>query len=226
MVMQTNLKCDAPPVYDFTMSLDRIDVLVSDREPLPTRVRLFLDDASTRIDEFIERHRDNPAAGFVPSDYQTVYRMIRSLRSSVAGGLLPGNAFCEWGSGMGVIASLASMTGFDAVGIEIDNRLVEEARLLANDHHVQVELVQGSYVPSGHETDDAMEAGHVMTLEDGRAAYDELGLEPDDFDCIFAYPWPGEDDLVASIFDRYAARGAVLMTFHGQDGLMLRRKVK
>ena len=48
--------------------------------------------------------------------------------------------------------------------------------------------------------------------------------EPNDFDCIFAYPWPGEDDVVTSIFDAYAARGAVLLTFHGQDGLIARRK--
>jgi hypothetical protein len=89
-----------------------------------------------------------------------------------------------------------------------------------------VEFVHGSYVPDGHESEHDFDESHVMTLEQGHAAYEELGLDPDDFDCIFAYPWPGEDDVVTAVFDRYASRGALLMTFHGQDGMLIRRKVR
>lgn len=193
---------------------------------VPARVRALLDDASERIERFTDQHKDNPAAGFVPSDYEIVYHALKALREGAGGSVMTGNAFCEWGSGLGVITCLAAMAGFDSVGIEIDGRLVAASQSLARDHRVAVELVQGSYVPDIHTPDRDRDESNVMTLENGRAAYEELGLDPDDFDCIFVYPWPGEDDLVTSIFDKYAARGAVLLTFHGQDGVMARRKVR
>ena len=191
---------------------------------MPQRVRALLDDAALRTERFIEAHKDDPAAGFVPSDYELVYAALRVLHDTA--GALPGNMFCEWGSGMGVIASIAAMVGFDSIGIEIEPRLVKAARDLARNHQVDVQFVAGSYVPDGHHCEEDFDESHVMTLEQGHAAYDELGLDPDDFDCVFAYPWPGEDDVVTAVFDRYAARGAVLLTYHGQDGILARRKVK
>ena len=47
---------------------------------------------------------------------------------------------------------------------------------------------------------------------------------PDDFDVIFAYPWPGEEDVIMQLFDRYAAVGALLLTYHGIEELRIRRK--
>lgn len=209
------------------MALARLELNVDHAATLPAKVQALLIDAACRTERFIEQHKDNPAAGFVPSDYELVYRALRALKNpGAASTILPGNSFCEWGSGFGVIALLAAMVGFDSTGIEIDARLVDASQALARDHHLAVELVQGSYVPDGHACEEDFDESHVMTLEQGRAAYEELGLEPDDFDCIFAYPWPGEDDVVTAIFDRYAARGAVLLTFHGQDGFLVRRKVK
>jgi hypothetical protein len=210
------------------MALSRLDVPTWPRGPLPERVRTFLADADARIDRFLDEYRDNPASGFVPSDYAVVYRALAWLRGSSGGAaLLPGKSLCEWGSGLGVVACLASMLGFDAVGIEIDPRLVAASHVLATDYSIAVEFVQGSYIPDDHDLGDpAGSDEHVVMTETGRAAYEELGLDPDDFDCIFAYPWPGEDPGVSAIFDRYAARGAVLMTFHGQDGLLFRRKVR
>jgi len=204
------------------MSLATLAIEVNHHRPIPAKVREFLADAALRIDAFIEEHKDNPVAGFVPSDYEQVYRALASLRESAA----CGEEFCEWGSGIGVIACLAAMLGFDAVGIEIDQRLVSTSCKLAADYQLPVQLARGSYVPDDFRAEEDFDDSHVMTLEHGRAAYEELGLGPDDFEVIFAYPWPGEDDVVTSLFDRCAARGAVLVTFHGQDGLLLRRKVR
>lgn len=227
------------------MALTRLelpaDINMDVGDPLPQPVQLLLDDAAERIEDFLNHHRDNPIVGFVPSEYESVYRALRWIasgsgsydlyepgpRTELRSPGLAGAAFCEWGSGFGVVACLASMVGFDSVGIEISPELITQSRQLADDHHLTVELVQGSYVPDDHLLDeDAFEDSCLMTLEQGRAAYDELGLDPEDFDCIFAYPWPGEDEVVASIFDHYAARGALLLTYHGQDGMMLRRKVR
>ena len=58
----------------------------------------------------------------------------------------------------------------------------------------------------------------------GGSGYEELGLGPDDFDIIFAYPWPDEERLTGALFERYARAGAVLLTYHGGDDLRLRRK--
>jgi hypothetical protein len=194
-------------------------------EPIPSRIELFLADATTRIDEFVDEHRDDPAAGFVPSDYGLVYRGLRALRDGMPA-LMAGELFCEWGSGLGIVASMAAMLGFDAIGIELEPRLANASQTLINAHRLPVRVIQGSFIPDHLQIQDELELSEAdMTLTgDGPAAYEELGLEPDDFDCIFAYPWPGEDHVIASLFDRCAARGAILMTYHGQDGLMLRRK--
>jgi hypothetical protein len=61
---------------------------------------------------------------------------------------------------------------------------------------------------------------------DGLAAYDQLDLEIDDFDLVYSYPWPGEEHVVDELFDTCAAVGALLLTYHGQDGIRLQRKVK
>ena len=206
------------------MTLARVPIHSEHKQTLPVEVQRLLHDARVRADSFIETHKDNPAAGFVPSDYELVYAALKTLHDSA--GVLPGRMFCEWGSGMGVIASLAALIGFDSIGIEIDARLVQASRSLACDHGIDVQFVEGSYVPDGHHCEEDFDESHVMTLEQGHAAYDELGLDPDDFDCVFAYPWPGEDDVVTAVFDRYAARGAVLLTYHGQDGILARRKLK
>ena len=41
-----------------------------------------------------------------------------------------------------------------------------------------------------------------------------------------AYPWPGEEQVIFDLFTDYAAVGALLLTYHGQDGVRLARKVR
>jgi hypothetical protein len=57
-------------------------------------------------------------------------------------------------------------------------------------------------------------------------AYDELGLEPADSDIVFAYPWPGEEEAIASIFERHAAPGALLLTYHNDQRVRLQRQAR
>jgi hypothetical protein len=51
-------------------------------------------------------------------------------------------------------------------------------------------------------------------------------LDPDDFDVVFAYPWPGEEQVIFDLFAGSTAVGALLLTYHGLEGLRLHRKVK
>src|SRR5947209_8921143 len=187
---------------------------------LPREVRSFLDEAERRIERFQTQSR---VPGFVPSDFARTYEGLRSLAER---DVAPGNLFCEWGSGFGVVACLASMLDFDACGIEIEGELVDAARQLADDFDLPVEFVRGSFIPPGGGRCLAPDSafGWLNTTSD--AAHEELGYGPDDFDAIFAYPWPDEERGVTALFERHAGPGAVLLTYHGDDELRLRRKRK
>ena len=190
--------------------------------PLPDEVVAFLNEADQRIDQFIARRLDNPVPGFVPADYPLIFQLLQTCRNVH---LATGNRFCEWGSGFGVIASMAAMLGFEAYGIEIESELVTGAEQLAEDFDVEgVEFVRGSFIPEGGEAfADRLGNFHLLDTV-GESAYDELELEPDDFDMIFVYPWPGEEDVVTGLFERYAAVGSILLTHHGTEGSRIRRK--
>lgn len=191
--------------------------------PLPARVRSLLDDADERIEAIVQLRRDDPLPAFVPSDFVLAWSWINAL---VELNLAPGARFMEWGSGAGVITCLASLVGFDAIGVEIESDLIELAEALADEHGIDAEFVCGTFVP---EEDDDLLADHrdVNWLQEGgQNAYHWLDLEPDDFDVIFAYPWPGEEAAVTRLFARRAAHGALLMTYNGQEGMRLVRKVR
>ena len=193
---------------------------------LPDDVVAFLREADLRVSQFV---RDSPirVTGFVPSDFVTVYHSLRAITEA---NLAPGTSLCEWGSGFGVVASLAAMLEFKVCGIEIERGLVDASRRLADDFGLPVEFVHGSFIPSGAEacaeeaySDNNAEYSWLVT--DADDAYDELGLDPDDFDVVFAYPWPGEERLVASLFENYAAEGALLLTYNQLDCVRFQRKV-
>lgn len=185
---------------------------------IPPKIRKFIREADRRIDDFQLWSR---VPAFVPSDYEGVYRVLRSLAENP---IVRGTRFCEWGSGFGVVTCLASMLEFEACGIEIEAELVAEARRLADDYNAPVEFVVGSFVPRGGESRVYSWGEYAWLTTDGDYAYEELGLDPDDMDIVFAYPWPDEEVVTEKLFDRYAGDGAVLATYHGGDDFRLRRK--
>ena len=187
--------------------------------PLPADVRRFLREADRRIDAFQQAGR---VTGFVPSDYVAAYGMLRAV---VDGSVARGPRFCEWGSGFGVVAALAAMLEFDSYGIEIEGDLVIAARQLADDFEVAVEFAHGSFVPRGGERHLHAAGDYSWLNTDGDYTYDDLGLDPADFDVIFAYPWPDEEAATDDLFGRYAGTGAVLVSYHGGDDIRVRRKV-
>ncbi len=193
---------------------------------LPDDVVAFLREADLRVSQFV---RNSPVrvTGFVPSDFVAVYHALRAITEA---NLAPGTSLCEWGSGFGVVASLAAMLEFRVCGIEIERDLVDASRRLADDFGLPVQFVHGSFVPPGAEAyaeeahaDNSAE--HFWLVTDADDAYDELGLDPDDFDVVFAYPWPGEECLIESLFEKYAAEEALLLLYNQYDSVRLRRKV-
>lgn len=207
------------------MPLLELEASISDVE-LSDDILEFLGEADQRIDRFL-RHHAGIADGFVPSDFVTVYRALKAIDDA---NLATGNSFCEWGSGFGVVASLAAMLEFNACGIEVERPLVDAARDLADDFGLPVEFIHGSFIPEGggSYTDKLFaqtnsEFGWLVTDTDN--AYDELGLDPDDFDIVFAFPWPGEEYVIDGLFEKYAANGALLLTHNQFNSVRLRRKV-
>jgi len=185
---------------------------------VPADVRGFLREAERRIERF---QRASRIPGFVASDFERAYGVLKAL---TAADLAPGNLFCEWGSGFGVVACLAALVGFDACGIEIEGELVEAAQRLANDFDLPVTFVRGSFIPRGGETAAQLGDEFAWLTTDASDAHEELGLDTEDFGVVFAYPWPDEEKLTGALFARYAAVGAVLVTHHGGEDFRLRRK--
>ena len=205
------------------MTLINIELKLSS-DFLPSDIRAFHSEAERRVGEFVAA-RPKPVRGFVPSCFETVYRALQQISFR---NLAPGDKFCEWGSGFGVAASLAAMLGFDACGIEIESDLCHASRDLAQRFDLPVEFVTGSFIPAG--ADKLIDRAYAefdgeLTLDtQSDDAYEQLGLDICDFDLIFAYPWPNDAKLTAAIFDKFAASGALLATYTGNESVRLQRK--
>lgn len=202
------------------MSLVEVELIVSD-EPLPAEVSELISDGQQRVEEFSDAHAATVPA-FVPSDFELVYRGLKAIQSQR---LATGRRFVEWGSGIGVITCLADLAGFDADGIEIESPLVEYAETLASEHGIAVTFARGSFLPPGAEPRLEMPDDVAWLVTTGANGYEELDTEPDEYDLVFAYPWPGEEQVIFDVFSDCAAVGALLLTYHGQEGLRLQRKV-
>ncbi|MEE9405318.1 MAG: hypothetical protein V3V20_10515 [Algisphaera sp.] len=189
---------------------------------LPPAAETLVADAYQRIAAFSRSSNADNAPAFVPADYREVYATLDHIHQQQ---LAPTRRFCEWGSGFGVVAALAQQMGFDACGIESQSDLVAAARLLAEDHHLAVDFVHGSYIPEAAE--------HLADFQDDLATlarnmadgYDELGHDPEDFGVIYAFPWPGEEVFVETLFEQVAAVGALLLTYRSTGDVTLQRKV-
>ncbi|MEZ6091234.1 MAG: class I SAM-dependent methyltransferase [Pirellulaceae bacterium] len=204
------------------MPLAEIDLpLDLDQRELVSSVD-WLEDASERIQQFQDRWDRKPIEQFVASDFEWVYQALCFIRQH---GLVAGNRFCEWGCGFAVVSCLADQLNWDVIAIEAEADLIAEARRMIKDRKASVELWHGNFLPPGSERladDDTLPSlGHREAC-----VYDAMGLQVDDFDLIFAYPWPGEGEFLEAVFERYAEVGACLLTFRGPYDLRLVRKLK
>jgi hypothetical protein len=193
------------------------------RERLPADVAAFLREAERRLRRVQSAQH---SAAFVPSDFVGAYRALRALSER---GLARGAFFCEWGSGLGVVACLAALLDFDACGIEIEPALVAAAQRLARDFELPAQFACGSFIPAGAIAEVSTDSAFAWLTTDSTEPIDDpdgFGLDVDDFDVIFAYPWPDEEHFTAALFERYAAPGALLLTHHSTCEFRLRRKVR
>lgn len=199
--------------------------------PIPNRVSVLLDEADERIDQFFQQKRNRRLPRFIPSDAKRVYCALKYILDN---DLLLGNRFCEWGSGYGVSACLASFLDFDAFGIEIETELVDYARKLAADFEIDVEFYNFSYLPEGFGSYQAHGGHHLMpppgfdrskdTLGP-TIAYEDMDFEIEEIDLFYVYPWPEEQELMMELFESVAADGALLLAYFAPGDLNLYQKV-
>ncbi len=190
--------------------------------PYADRAEDLIDTANDAVEAFMLADLD-VIENFVTCDFHLLDQTLSWIHDNH---LLTGNRFCEWGAGFGVATMLAALRGMQAVGIEIESRLVEQAARVADAVDSSARFYHGSFVPRGVEglAEIAGEVKNVDTEEGD--VYDEMGLEIDDFDLIFVFPWPGEEGFFEHIFTACAADGALLLSYHGREGMRLQRWVQ
>ena len=179
----------------------------------------FIDSANERIESFMLAN--SVTDNFVPCDF---HLLDQSLTWIMQNHLLAGNRFCEFGSGFGVAASLCSLHGMESIGIEIEADLVQQASELAEAFNLSAKFYCGSFIPRNIAgiLDLAADIERVETHEDD--VYEETGLDIDEFDLFFAFPWPGDEHFFESVFEAKAANNALLLTYRGRNGMHLTRK--
>ncbi len=200
------------------MSLERVDVTPVAGAP-PARVERLLLDVDGRLDALVAAGLHTRLPHFAPSDYPLVWGTLAAL----AQGAERGERFLEWGSALGAVAGMAATLGFRAAGIEIDPALCAASRDVLATHGLRVDIGEGSFIPDDHEIPGELDDPESANLLSGEAAYDELGIELDEFRLVFAYPWPGLEPVFFDVFERHAAPGALLLSYHGLDGVHVHR---
>lgn len=191
------------------------------REPLPPPVAALLAAARARIDAWFARPEHVSGIGFVPSDYEVVWRTLAGLQRQQP----DARRFCEWGSGFGVVVGLGALLGLDAHGIELAAELVAASRVLLAGQGLRATIAQGSFVPADYAASERLSDLETRTVLGAADAYDELGRDLDDFEVVFACPWPTEEELYCDLFRRRADWGAVLLTHSRIEGMRAYRKV-
>ena len=148
---------------------------------------------------------------FVPADYPGAYEALRTARPGA-------DSFLELGSGVGAITVIAALLGYDSAGIEIDTYLVDSATELASEFGVTPSFACGTFIPTGFQEVADRYDTEIPSVFDGESAYDELGRALDDYDIVYAFHWPGLEDLFLELMAAHGRPGALLLTYGGTEG--------
>ena len=170
---------------------------------IQTRLDALFDEGCDLWDRFDMEVRQKSFHPFVAAEYDVVLEALLPLRA-------PGVRFLEWGSATGVITIMADLLGFEAYGIELDDRLVSSARDLARRSGSGARFAAGSFLPSGYRWRRNRE-GRLGTIGYGSSGYLDLGIPLDNFDVVFGYPWSGEEPMMLDLMNRYGRADARLL---------------
>ena len=210
------------------MPIEEINLKIEEKK-LPEKVNAYLKEANQRIDELFETERNRKVPRFIPCNDKLLYQWLSAIKDS---DLCLGKVYCEWGSGYGVGACLATLLGFESYGIEIEPSLIEESRKLAKDSNIPVTIIERDYMPEGFECYEGSGGAELIrpenyTYQDRsglRPSYEGMEADLDEVDIFFIYPWPGEQEFVLEFFQAVAADGALCLIYLGDDEFGLYQK--
>ena len=164
-------------------------------------------------DDLWEKNQAKTEFGsYVSADYDQVFESLSELRSQTT-------SFLEFGSGLGIVTILASRLGFDAYGIEAEAELVDYSRQYAEDYAPDAIFATGSFIPDDFEWNPGAGDESVRTFIDVADAYSELDMQLQDFDLIYAYPWPTEHELYWNVLRQFARPDALFLTYDAREGI-------
>ncbi len=206
------------------VSRDRLVRIPLEWDPeseLPESITELLARADLLLQRYWDSWHRRPIEQYVACDFRDVWRALLAIRDQ---GLAGGKLFCEWGCGFGIVTALAYQLGWEAIGIEAEPFLVEQAKLFLTEEKISAEIWNGNFLPRGSEQLARQQADHASLFHRVPSAYENRDLAIDDFAIVFAYPWPGEDGFLKDVFEAYAADEALLLLFLGPYELELYRK--
>ncbi len=202
--------------------LTRVDFDWDDERALPSEQIQLIQRTQAELQLFWDRWHEKPIEQYVACDFEYVARALLGL---IEKGWLDGSTFCEWGCGFGLVTGLAWLNGLEAIGIEAEPFLCEQARRIFAEQKIRADIWQGNFLPRGAERLADRQSNHASMFHQVPPAYEAEGMEVDDFALIFAYPWPGEEYFLERVFEEFARKNALLMVFRGPYHLELFRKV-
>lgn len=186
------------------------------------RVQELISTAERWEDAFLSRRALSPVLSFHASNFRMVSHALRDI---VAQDWCPASGkLLEWGSGLGVVGCMWALQGGVAVGIEADEELAQLSNKLARRFELDARFTCGNFMPNrAWNLVDTLDET-TRLVRNGADGYESLGVELEEVDIVFVYPWPGERRLIDDVFDHCAGSGALLLSFHGGDELRLQCK--
>ena len=211
------------------MAIVEIPIDLSGFEPSPAAARV-IEDVDRMIDAFDDAggRKENPL--YVPCDPAFQNAAIAFVTEN---DLPISRVFCELGSGLGLGVCLAALHGYEAYGIEIDEKLVAASRQLAQRQNIDATFLGGSYFPEGYSAYDGIAGSELLKPESSWSRSDSFHYSPryegmdrdtDEIDVFFVYPWPHEHEMMHELFEELAAAGAILIAYYGDGEICVYRK--
>lgn len=192
---------------------------------LPEPIATLIADADARWHDFWAQKLNKRYPRYVASEPAQVYAALKHVRDE---GLALGDRFVEWGSGFGVATNIAALLGYEATGIELEEGLVAVAESLAQAHQTGAEFIATSYIPEGFIEYEHIGGTDIVPDDSfghqaGSPRYEGMDLPLDEVDVFFAYPWPGEQEMMLKLFQAVAGEDALLIAYFGDEEICLYR---